>query len=46
VTLNAVNTDTVDELDMVIDFQSTELMSQFMTFMSAMSADEEMPDAS
>ena len=45
VTLNAVNTDTVDELDMVIDLQSTELMSQFMTFMNAMSTDEEAPDA-
>lgn len=45
VTLNAVNTDTVDEIDMVIDLQSTELMSQFMTFMNAMSTDEEMPDA-
>lgn len=45
VTLNAVNTDTVKVIDMVIDLQSTELMSQFMTFMSAMSTDEEMPDA-
>jgi hypothetical protein len=45
VTLNAVNTDTVDMVDMVIDLHSTELMSQFMTFISAMSTDEEMPDA-
>jgi hypothetical protein len=45
VTLNAVNVDTVDEVDMVIDLQSNELMSQFMTFMSAMSTDEEAPDA-
>lgn len=45
VTLNAVNTDTVEEIDMVIDLQSAELMSQFMTFMSAMSTDEEMPNA-
>ncbi|HYE71637.1 MAG TPA: hypothetical protein VD932_08965 [Aquabacterium sp.] len=43
--LNAVNTDTVDEVDMVIDLQSTELMSQFMTFMNVMSTDEEVPDA-
>ena len=46
VTLNAVNTDTVHELDAVIDLQSPELMSQFMMFMSAMSMDEEAPDAS
>lgn len=45
VNLNAVNTDTVEMVDMVIDLQSTELMPQFMTFISAMSADEEMPDA-
>lgn len=45
VILNAVNTDTVEEVDMVIDLQSNELMSQFMTFMNAMSTDEETPDA-
>lgn len=45
VNLNAVNTDTVDTVDMVIDLQSTEVVPQFMTFISAMSTDEEMPDA-
>lgn len=45
VTLNAVNTDTADDINMVIDLQSTELMSQFMTFINAMSSDEEIPDA-
>ena len=45
VTLNAVNTETVEEVDIVIDLHSTELMSQFMTFMSTMSTDEEVPDA-
>ena len=45
VTLNAVNTDTVDMVDMVIDLQTTELVSQFMTFIRAMLMDEELPDA-
>ena len=45
VTLNAVNTDTSNHTDMVIDLQSTELMYQFMAFINAMSSDEEMPDA-
>jgi hypothetical protein len=45
VILNALNTDTTDDIDMVIDLQSTELMSQLMTFINAMSLDEEMPDA-
>lgn len=45
VTLNAVNTETVKQVDMVIDLQSAELMSQFMKFMSAMSTAEEVPDA-
>lgn len=45
VTLNAVNTDTVEEVDKVIDLQSTELMPQFMTFINAILTDEEMPDA-
>lgn len=46
VTLNAVNTNTVGEVDMVIDLRSTELLSQFVTFMNAMSTYEEIPDAS
>lgn len=45
VTLNAVNTDTADDLDMVIDLPNTQLISQFMTFINAMSSDEEIPDA-
>lgn len=45
VSLNAVNTDTGDVVDMVIDLQSTEVTSQFMRFINAMSSDEEMPDA-
>jgi hypothetical protein len=44
-TLNAVNTNTGEDVDTVIDLSSTELMSQFVTFMSAMSTDEETPDA-
>lgn len=44
-TLNSVNTNTGEDVDMVIDLPSTKLMSQFMTFMNAMSTDEETPDA-
>jgi len=43
--LNAVNTDTADDIDLVIDLQSSESMSQLMKFINAMSLDEEMQDA-
>ena len=44
-TLNAVNTDTVSEIDLMIDVRSTEIMPHFMTFINAMSTDEKLPDA-
>lgn len=44
-TLNSINTDTFHEINMVIDLQSAEIMSRFMTFMNMMSTDQEMPDA-
>lgn len=45
VALNAVNTDTVEDVDVVIDLQSADLVPQFMTFMFKISTDEEIPDA-
>ncbi len=44
-TLNAVNIETLNEIDLMIDVHSTEIMPQFMTFINAMSKDEKIPNA-
>lgn len=43
-TLNAVNTDTLSEIGMMIDVHSTEIIPQFMTFINAMSTDKKIPN--
>ena len=44
-TLNAVNIDTLNEIDLMIDLESNEIMPQFITFINKISKDEEIPDA-
>jgi len=44
-TLTAVNIETLNEIDLMIDVHSTEIMPQFMTFINAMSKDEKIPNA-
>ena len=44
-TLNAVNIETLNEIDLMIDVHCTEIMPQFMTFINAMSKDEKIPNA-